>query len=78
MRLSFLKLVGLGVVAIDATAVAEPFYGIDAATYNVGAIVGPPAAAAARISPSTANAPSANVSMAATTVVPGRWPTPIS
>lgn len=32
VRLSFLKLVGVGSVAIDATAVAEPFYGIDAAT----------------------------------------------
>lgn len=32
VRLSFLKLVGLGDVAIEATAVAEPFYGIDGAT----------------------------------------------
>ena len=32
VRLSFLKLVGVGEVAIEATAVAEPFYGIDGAT----------------------------------------------
>lgn len=32
VRLSFLKLVGMGNEAIVAEAVAEPFYGIDAAT----------------------------------------------